>query len=309
MRCLITYQPSPVDYSPDGLKQVHRNLKHLANLPFTKEALRQEAAARVEKMSIQGVQPKLSARLNIKQGEFELVNKGGNFILKPQSPEYPELPENEDLTMKLAKTCGLDVPLHFLVRGEDQQLTYVIKRFDREGRSKKVAMEDFAQLSGLSRETKYKSSMEKVVKIVDQYCTYPVVEKQKLFLSVLFSFLTGNEDMHLKNFSLINTKNKIVLSPVYDLLNTSIAIPNPVEEMALPLHAKKRKLTKTDLIDYFGSNCLQLNDKTIQKVTKKILAAAESWTTIIKSSFLSKTMQDNYIDVITTRFDRIFSVG
>lgn len=309
MRCLITYQPSPVDYSSDGLKQVHRNLKHLANLPFTKEALRQEAAARVEKMSIQGVQPKLSARLNIKQGEFELVNKGGNFILKPQSPEYPELPENEDLTMKLAKTCGLDVPLHFLVRGEDQQLTYVIKRFDREGRSKKVAMEDFAQLSGLSRETKYKSSMEKVVKIVDQYCTYPVVEKQKLFLSVLFSFLTGNEDMHLKNFSLINTKNKIVLSPVYDLLNTSIAIPNPVEEMALPLHAKKRKLTKTDLIDYFGSNCLQLNDKTIQKVTKKILVAAESWTTIIKSSFLSKTMQDNYIDVITTRFDRIFSEG
>jgi len=306
MRCLITYQPSSDCYSPEGLKHINRNLKRLEDLPFTQEALRLEAAARVEKMSIQGVQPKLSARLNISQGEFELVDHRGKFILKTQSTDYPELPENEDLTMKLANTCGLEVPLHFLVKGSDNQLTYVIKRFDREGWNDKVAMEDFAQLSGLSRETKYNSSMEKVAKIVDIFCTYPVVEKQKLFLSILFSFLTGNEDMHLKNFSVINSQNKVVLSPAYDLLNTSIAIPNPVEEMALPLNAKKNKLTRNDLVDYYGSQCLKLNEKTIQKILNKLYKAAILWEPVIRSSFLSAEKQHDYSELLNSRLKRLF---
>ncbi|MBT7713413.1 MAG: HipA domain-containing protein [Deltaproteobacteria bacterium] len=306
MRCLITYQPSSVEYSPEGLKRIDRNLKGLKNLPFTKEALRHEAAARAEKMSIQGVQPKVSARLNIRQGEFEIVDAGGKYILKPQSADYPELPENEDLTMRLAQTCGLEVPLHFLVRGSDDQPVYVIKRFDREGRNRKVSMEDFAQLSGLSRETKYSSSMETVVKLVEQYCTYPMVEKQKLLLLVLFSFIAGNEDMHLKNFSVISTQNKVVLSPVYDLLNTSIAIPNPVEEMALPLNAKKSRITRYDLIDYYGNKCLQLNDRTIQKIQNQLLRAVHSWESVIMDSFLSQVMQKEYLKLLKLRLKRLF---
>jgi len=307
MRCLITYQPSSVDYSPAGLKKIQRNLKKLENLPFTKEELRLEAAARAEKMSIQGVQPKVSARLNIAQGRFELVDLGGKYILKPQSADYSELPENEDLTMRLAKSCGLEVPLHFLVRGSDLQLVYVIKRFDREGRNKKVAMEDFAQLSGLSRETKYNSSMEKVAKTVEHYCTYPMVEKQKLLLLVLFSFLTGNEDMHLKNFSVISKENKVVLSPVYDLLNTTISIPNPTEEMALPINAKKRKLTRYDLVDYFGGQCLRLNDKVIQKILNQLLSATSFWESIIANSFLSQTKRQEYVNLLKKRHQRLYS--
>ncbi|MBU2646919.1 HipA domain-containing protein [bacterium] len=307
MRCLITYQPSSADYSAEGLKRIDRNLKKLERLPYSADALRLEAAARAEKMSIQGVHPKLSARLNTSQGRFEIVDHGGRFILKPQSQEFAELPENEDLTMKLATTCGIDVPLHFLVRGIDDRLTYGIKRFDREGKNRKVAIEDFAQLSGSSRETKYKSSMEKVVKIVETFCTYPVIEKQKLFLMTLFSFLTGNEDMHLKNFSVIRRQNKVVLSPAYDLLNTTIAIPKAQEEMALPLNAKKRKLNRADLVDYFGEQCLQLNEKTIQKTLKELQKAARTWESFVKISFLSPEKQNDYIHLINHRFNRLFA--
>ena len=306
MRCLITYQPSPVDYSPEGLKRISRNLNKLDDLPFSKGDLRLEAAARAEKMSIQGVQPKLSARLNTSQGKFEIVDRGGTYILKPQSADYRELPENEDLTMRLAKTCGIEVPLHFLVRGSDGELTYFIKRFDRVGRKGKVAMEDFAQLSGLSRETKYNSSMEKVAKIVETFCTFPVVEKSKLFLTVLFSFLTGNEDMHLKNFSVISTQNKVVLSPVYDLLNTTIAIPNPIEEMALPINSRKRKITREDLVDYYGGECLQLNNKTVQNTLNRLLKATTSWHALIENSFLSPGKQKDYASVISSRVEKLF---
>jgi serine/threonine-protein kinase HipA len=307
MKCLITYQPSSADYSTEGLKRIDRNLKKLEHLPYSGDALRLEAAARAEKMSLQGVQPKLSARLNTGLGKFEIVDHGGRFILKPQSLEYAELPENEDLTMKLATTCGIEVPLHFLVRGSDDQLTYVIRRFDREGKKRKVAIEDFAQLSGSSRETKYKSNMEKVVKIIETYCTYPVIEKQKLFLITLFSFLTGNEDMHLKNFSVISRQNKVVLSPAYDLLNTTIAIPKAEEEMALPLNAKKRKLIRADLVDYFGGQCLMLNEKTIQKALKDLQKAARTWESLVKISFLSPEKQNDYINLLNHRFKRLFS--
>ncbi len=306
MRCLITYQPSPVDYSPEGLKRINRNLSKLDDLPFSKEELRLEAAARAEKMSIQGVQPKLSARLNISRGKLDIVDQGGSYILKPQSADYRELPENEDLTMRLAKTCGIEIPLHFLVRGSDCELTYVIKRFDRVGRKGKIAMEDFAQLSGLSRETKYKSSMEKVAKTIETFCTFPMVEKSKLFMTVLFSFLTGNEDMHLKNFSVISTQNKVVLSPAYDLLNTTIAVPNPIEEMALPINSRKRKITREDLVDYYGGECLQLNNKTVQNTLNRLLKATVGWQALIENSFLSPGKQKDYASVITSRVERLF---
>ena len=155
---------------------------------------------RSSKMSVQGVQPKLSAVLNIKDQKFDLVDNHGRFLLKPQHHIYPQMPENEDLTMRLAKSIGLDVPLHGMIWAKDGTLTYFIKRFDRKGQKDKIPVEDFAQLAGLGRDTKYNYSMEKVVNLVNAYCTFPAIEKVKLFKLVLFSFITGNEDMHLKNF-------------------------------------------------------------------------------------------------------------
>lgn len=305
MRCPITYTETDSRYSTDGLKAINRNLKSLYDLPYTKDELRFEAAARSEKMSIQGVQPKLSARLNVKDGIFELCNKGGQYILKPQSVDYPELPENEDLTMRLAKTYGLEVPLHFMIYGKDGSLTYVIKRFDRKGKNQKLSVEDFAQLSGATRDTKYRSSMEQVAKIIEKYCTFPQIEKEKLFRLTLFSFITGNEDMHLKNFSLIYEGGKVQLSPVYDLLNTTIAIPNPIEELALPLRAKKNKITKSDFIDYFGTERLGLNEIIIDKAVSRLQSVSAEWESIIRTSFLSKNIQDKYIQLLSERQQRL----
>ncbi|QAR32407.1 type II toxin-antitoxin system HipA family toxin [Geovibrio thiophilus] len=306
MRCPVTYEETNYRYSEAGLKIINRSLKELHELPYTKDELRIEAAARSEKMSIQGVQPKLPARLNVKGGVFELTNGGGQYILKPQSADYPELPENEDLTMRLAKSYGLDVPLHFMIYGKDGALTYVIKRFDRAGKNRKLSVEDFAQLSGATRDTKYRSSMEQVAKIIEKYCTFPQIEKEKLFKLTLFSFITGNEDMHLKNFSLIYEGGKVQLSPVYDLLNTTAAVPNPIEELALPLNAKKNRITKADLADYYGKERLGLNEKVIDKALSSLESVSAGWGKTIEKSFLSAGMKEKYLKLLTERRKRLF---
>jgi serine/threonine-protein kinase HipA len=135
------------------------------------------------------------------------------------------------------------------------------KRFDRIGHNKKLALEGFAQLSNEDRHTKYNSSMEKVITVIEKFCTFPKIEFVKLFKLTLFNFLVGNEDMHLKNFSLITKNKKISLSPAYDLLNSTISQKNAKEEIALPIRGRKSNLTKRDFFDYFAVERLGLNPK------------------------------------------------
>ena len=304
--CPITYQPcGEENYSADGLKLLSRNLTQLNNLPLTQEEQLRESASRSDKMSIQGVQPKLSARLNVKDGSFEIVDRNGEYILKPQNNFYPELPENESLTMKLAEMIDIELPLNGMIYSSDRKLTYFIKRFDRYGRNKKLSVEDFAQLAGKSRDTKYDYSMEKIIDLIDTYCTFPAIEKVKLFRLTIFNFLIGNEDMHLKNFSLITRDNKIGLSPAYDLLNTTIVLPKEAEEIALPVAGKKRNLNSKILIDYFGKERLDLNDKVISQVLDKIKSVFDNWEKILTISFLSSQMKTKYLDLLKTRKERI----
>ena len=264
--CPITYQPIKAGdkYSSDGLRLLSKKITTLHELPYSAEEQRLEAVARATKMSVQGVQPKLSAKLDTRSQGFIIVDNGGEYILKPQSHLYAELPQNEDLTMRLARIAGIEVPLHGLVYSKDGSLTYFIKRFDRVAKKKKVAVEDFAQLSGKSRDTKYDSSMEKIAAILDKHCTFPVIEKLKLFQLTLFNFLIGNEDMHLKNFSLIRRDSKIELSPAYDLLNTTIVLRGDVEEIALPIDDRKRNLTQQLFLKYYGGERLLLAPKVIE---------------------------------------------
>ncbi|MBN4081476.1 HipA domain-containing protein [Caldithrix abyssi] len=300
-RCPVTYESCGRDrYSAKGLRHISRYLTSLNDFPYTADEQRKEAIARSDKMSIQGVQLKLSARLNIKESRFDIVDLNGRYILKPQSQLYNMVPENEDLTMRLANIVGIKVPFHGLMYSKDGSLTYFIRRFDRIGRNEKVLMEDFAQLALATRSTKYESSMEKVAKLLE-YCTFPVIEKLKLFKLTLFNYLVGNEDMHLKNFSLITHNTKTELSPAYDLLNTSIAIGNASEEIALPLKGKKRNLTRTDLIDYFGKEHLNLNQKIIDDVLKKFSQSIPFWQERIQASFLSPKMQSNYMELLNNR--------
>jgi len=304
--CPITYNPcGNKKYSEEGLKLLSKNLKKLNDLPLTQEEQLKEAAIRAVKMSIQGVQPKLSARLKPKENKFEIIDRYGEFILKPQSNFYSELPENEDLTMHLAELVDIEVPLHGLVYSIDSKFTYFIKRFDRYGKNKKLSVEDFAQLAGKSRETKYDYSMEKIVTLIETFCTFPLLEKIKLFRLTIFNFITGNEDMHLKNYSLITRNDKVELSPAYDLLNTTIALPAAQEEIALSISGKKRNLNGKVLIDYWGKERLKLNDNVISKVLKKISDAQSEWERLIKISFLSKKMKEKYFSLLKERKEKL----
>lgn len=305
-RCPITYEalPNGAIYSQNGLKLLNRNLASLVPLEFTAEQQRQEAISRAGKMSIQGIQLKLSAVLRITAGRFEVVNRGGRYILKPQSLDFSELPENEDVTMRMAAAVGIEVPVHGLLRSVDGSFTYFIKRFDREGRER-LPVEDFAQLSGESRDTKYDSSMEKVATVIDQFCTFPALERVKLFERTLLSFLVGNEDMHLKNFSLITRDVKVELAPAYDFLNTTIALKGAKEELALPVTGKKSKLTRNDLLNYFARERLQINEKVLNDVLSRFAKALPVWRELLDQSFLSADAKRRFAAILDERGKRM----
>jgi serine/threonine-protein kinase HipA len=300
--CPITYKQCGNDrYSAAGLKLLGAGLSTLKDIEYTADEQRKEAFNRASKMSVQGVQPKLSAVLSVKDEKFNIVDTGGKYILKPQHDLYMQMPENEDLTMRLAEQIGLEIPLHGLIWSKDNSLTYFIKRFDRKGQNDKVPVEDFAQLAGLSRDTKYDYSMERVVKLIDEYCTFPAIEKIKLFKLVIFCYLIGNEDMHLKNFSIITKDQKVMLSPCYDLVNSTIEYKKQDEEIALPVKGKKKHLTRNILVDYFGMERSELTARSIEKVLETITLAIPEWNSLIDISFLSKEMKGKYHDLLDQR--------
>jgi serine/threonine-protein kinase HipA len=303
-RCPITYELCGVQkYSVSGLKLLSRKLKNLKNFPYTPKEQIQLAAQFAAKLSIQGIQPKLSVLLNISKEELEIVEKEGKYILKPPHQIYDELPQNEDATMRLAKIVDIDVPIHGMIYNIDGSLSYLIKRFDRAG-NQKIAVEDFSQLLGYSRETKYESSMEKVISVIEKHCTFPLLEKIKLFRLVLFNFLVGNEDMHLKNFTMIRRLNKVELSPAYDLLNTTIVLPTK-EEIALPIRGKKSRLNRSDFVDYFGIQRLSLSESVIKDELIRFNQALHPWQELLANSFLSEKMRIRYEEIIKERWQRL----
>jgi len=306
--CPITLDPVEGGglYSRSGLRTVHPRLENLLPLPLTQEEQLREARLRADKMSVQGVQPKLSAVLKPKDGRFEIVDRGGQFILKPNPPPFEEVPANEALTMTLAEIAGLEVPLNGLVAASDGSWVYFIRRFDRVGRNKRLHQEDFAQLTGAGRETKYNSSLEQVAKVVETHCTFPAIEKAKLARLLLFCFLTGNEDMHLKNFSLVVRDGVVCLSPAYDLLNSTLVLGNASGESALPLRGKKRKLTRNDWVDYFCRERLGLPPAILDPILHTLEAARDAWAEKVETSYLSATAKAGYLEILAERRSRLF---
>lgn len=308
-RCPITYGPltsNDADYSVRGLKRLSPKLKTLEPLPYSSSELIQEAARRAAKMSIGGVQPKLSATLSPKNQAFRIVDTGGKFILKPDNPNYKMVPQNEDLTMKLAATSSIDVPLHGMIYTKSRDLCYFIKRFDRYSTKGKLPLEDFGQLAGLTRDTKYAFSLERVAKIIMDHCSFPVPELVKLFRRVVFSFLCGNEDMHVKNYSLLTDKSGVVkLSPAYDMVNSSILIDSK-EESALMLSGKKSNLAHRDFVEYFAMERLRLTDASVDEVLSEIESSFGAWKRLIDASFLSRELKAVYLELVLERADTLY---
>lgn len=313
-RCPLTYEPLGPDealYSAAGLRRLARTLTHLDPLPFTAAELVQEAAARADRMSIGGVQPKVSAVLRPAEGRFEVVTTGGRWILKPDNPAYPEIPANEDLAMRLAAAAGVETADHALiyarsVDGSDHPgaLVYAVRRFDRVGRGDKLALEDFGQLLGLDRETKYDASMERAAAAVEAFCTFPAVEKVELFRRTLVAFLTGNEDMHLKNLAVLTGRDGLRrLSPAYDLIASAAVLRDP-QELALTVAGKRSNLRREHLVDYYGRERLGLTERVVDSVLADLSAAGPAWDDLVGRSFLSDSVRDRLREILADRRQR-----
>lgn len=309
-KCLYCYKPlleneqdfhavcTKKMFGTNQAPQIDFNLKDLEKL--AKEIV-------VRSIAITGVQPKLSLDLEKHRNQISrltIVGLYGNYILKPPSKEYRELPQNEDLTMHLANIVKIKVAQHCLIRLHSGELAYITKRFDRSKKSK-IAVEDFCQLSENLTEHKYRGSIEKVAKITNKYTTNKGLEILRLFELVLFCYLTGNADMHLKNFALLeNTFGEYELAPAFDLLSTALVIPDDKEESALTINGKKSRITKGDF-DTLASS-MDINEKVLFRIYNKFNSVLPTWIEFIKQSYLSKAMQDKYIQLIKANHQSFF---
>jgi serine/threonine-protein kinase HipA len=226
---------------------------------------------------------------------------GGNYIFKPPSSAYPEMPENEHLTMKIAKAFGVPTVSSSLIRLQSGELAYITKRIDRTLDGEKIHMLDMFQIT--EAVDKYKSTMERVGKALKQYSADTLMDQLKFFELTVFCFLTGNNDMHLKNFSMIEKEGKWSLSPAYDLLNVNLANPSDKEELALNLEGRKRKFTR-HLFERFGTN-LGLNSKQIQGVFDRFSKNQSKAKSLIDASFLSKNTKEQYWSIMLKKFNAI----
>ncbi len=261
-------------------------------------------------ITVPGVQAKLSLYLTKKgtlPDRLTLVGLWSNYILKPPVATYPLMPEIEDVTMHLAEICKIRTVPHSLIRLKTGELAYITKRIDRDDKNSRIHMEDMCQLTERLTEDKYKGSMENIGRILLKYSSNPMFDIVQFYEIAVFSFLTGNADMHLKNFSLIyNTNGMTGLSPAYDLLATRLLIPekDDNEETALTLNGKKRNFTKKDFI-LFGKH-LNLNNKQIENTFNTFKGHLNSCFECIDRSFLTREFRDIYKELIRERAKRIF---
>ena len=250
-----------------------------------------------------GVQAKLSLDVNHGQknepDRFTIVGLWGRFILKPQTDTYRSLPELEDLTMHMAEAAKIAVVPHGLIRFDDGELCYITRRIDRQPDGSKTAMEDMCQLSERLTEYKYKGSYEQIAKLIKKYSAVPQLDLVNFWEVVVFSWITGNSDMHLKNFSLYKTPLGFCLTPAYDLLSTLIVMPQDTEELALTLNGKKRKIKRSDFEKAMTAS--GLNEKVIQNMANKFGKAISKWIDLIDNSFLPNDMKREYKRLIIKR--------
>ena len=285
--------------------------KTLPDIDITEDLLHTIAIESTGKgYTVPGVQKKLSLHLtNGKKNErprLTLVNYPTGYILKPQTEEYPALPEAEYLVMSMAKVVGIKTVPFALIR-QGQSFAYITKRIDRSvsGRNhdlKMLAMEDFCQLDGRLTQDKYRGSYERCGKIVSRYSIRAGLDMTELFMRIVFSYIVGNSDMHLKNFSLIETKpgeRNFVLSAAYDMLPVNIVLPEDKEQFALSLNGKKRNVTRNDLLT-FAASC-NIDKKVAAKLIDTILRKKDALIALCRESYLPEDMKINLENLIEER--------
>lgn len=312
-KCLYCYKALEANTLGDFHESCSLEFFGTKQQPLFEHSLKQmaELAKNVVERSVAvpGVQPKLSLSLvnetiqDGNKGRLTVVGAlGGNYIFKPPSDQFPEMPENEHLTMRIAEAFGINTVKSSLIRLQSGELSYITKRIDRTQTGEKIHMLDMFQITEAF--DKYKSAMEKIGKALNEYSDNTLLDKLNFLELAIFSFITGNNDMHLKNFSMINTGDKWTLAPAYDLLNVAIVNPDDTEELALTLEGRKNKL-KWEHFERLGKQ-LELNDKQLKGITNRFQKNKPIAIQWINNSFLSSEYKDKYKTLLEERYKTLF---
>ena len=271
-------------------------------LPYAKNEIESLAEQIVRSQTaLTGVQAKLSLDIEKSKGEpqrFTIVGLWGGYILKPQTSLYANLPEIEDLTMHLAQISQIKTVQHALIKLKSGQLAYITKRIDRNN-GQKVHMEDMCQLTERLTEHKYKGSYEQIAKAIKKYTANSGLDVTDFYELVLFSFLTGNNDMHLKNFSLLKSNLAYNLCPAYDLVASELVVEGDDEDLALNLNGKKKKLKRNDFESAMQS--AGIDPKVIENIFRKYKKLLPKWAKFIDESFLPEQMKQDYKSLINKK--------
>ncbi len=249
-----------------------------------------------ERLSISGVQPKLSLRLDKTSKELVIAPAGGEYIFKPQTPAFPHIPENENCCMDIAEAFGIEVPPHCLLTLKGGTLGYIVKRFDRQG-EEKIHQEDFYQI--LEKTDKYLGSLEQIGKKLKEISVVPGLDVQLFFERIVLNFILGNGDAHFKNFSVSHRPDGVRLSPAYDIVSSKLVLPKE-EDSALTLNGKKNSITRNDF-DAFAGNL-----KIPQKIRyEKFAGKAGLIKQFIQSSQLPPDFKSRFIEIVLSRYERL----
>ncbi len=307
-KCLFCYKPLA-----GGEKDFHAacaksffGMPGPPSLDYTTEQLDELAFQIIkDKTSLTGVQPKLSLHLTQHEGSQRLTIVGlwGAFICKPQTAQYEQMPEVEDVTMHLAEVAHIKVVSHSLMRMADGKLCYLTRRVDRTSNGEKIPMEDMCQLTERQTEYKYHSSYERIAKAIELYSHEPKLDLVNYFELLLFSWLTGNNDMHLKNFSLYAPDGTYCLAPAYDLINATIVNPKDDEELALTLNGRKRNIKRADFL--LAAHTMGITETVVNRLIAKYERLFPQFETTILASFLTDELKEQYINLLRERLSRL----
>lgn len=310
MNCLCCGKPLLMEDEKGWHKTCINKFFKTSKLPEIKiddKALSLLASETVNKgFTVPGVQKKISLHLTCESQNprLTLVNYPTGYILKPQVEEFEALPESEQLIMTMANIAKISIVPHALIKG-NAGLAYITKRIDRifdKEKIKMLAMEDFCQLDLRLSEDKYRGSYERCAKIIKKYSSRVGIDLAEFYTRLVFCFIVGNSDMHLKNFSLIETdegSGKYVLSPAYDLLPVNAIMPADKEQFALTLNGKKRNITKNDFLS-FADTC-GIARQTAEKLIEYLIKLTPKWLKMCDDSLLPNNLKNRLKDIIIER--------
>lgn len=271
-------------------------MNHIPKISLSLQDIPLKAQDMAGKMSISGVQPKLSLKLDKTLGELVVAPTGGEYIFKPQIQQWPHIPENENCCMDIAGALGVHVPLHCLLTLKDGTLAYIVKRFDRQGETK-IHQEDFYQI--LEKTDKYSGSLEQIGKKLKEVSTVPGLDVQLFFERVILSFILGNGDGHFKNYSISYYPEGVRLSPAYDIVCSKLVLPRE-EDSALTLNGKKHNITRNDLNTF--AEYLRIPQKIRYEKFEGRTALIKPF---IQASQLPEDLKTEFIEIVLSRYERL----